>query len=80
MAFYALSSPKKAPQAKEVGVASPVMVQLGASGAAGIHLDAKKLAGFERVGHRITGNRLGRNGGVGYDFFHVAIDDATRLA
>jgi len=45
-----------------------------------LHLDIKKLARFERVGHRITGNRLGRNEDVGYDFFHVAIDDATRLA
>ena len=45
-----------------------------------LHLDIKKLARFQRVGHRITGNRLGRNEGVGYDFFHVAIDDATRLA
>jgi len=45
-----------------------------------VHLDIKKLARFERVGHRITGNRLGANAKVGYDFFHVAIDDATRLA
>ena len=45
-----------------------------------LHLDVKKLARFERVGHRITGNRLGASEGVGYDFFHVAIDDATRLA
>jgi transposase InsO family protein len=46
-----------------------------------LHLDIKKLARFERVGHRITGNRLGKSqGGAGYDFFHVAIDDATRLA
>ena len=45
-----------------------------------IHLDIKKLARFERVGDRITGNRLGASAKVGYDFFHVAIDDATRLA
>ena len=45
-----------------------------------IHLDVKKLARFQRVGHRITGNRLGASEGMGYDFFHVAIDDATRLA
>jgi len=45
-----------------------------------LHLDIKKLARFDRVGHRITGNRRGRNQSVGYDFFHVAIDDATRLA
>jgi len=45
-----------------------------------LHLDIKKLVRFDRVGHRITGNRRGRNQSVGYDFFHVAIDDATRLA
>jgi transposase InsO family protein len=45
-----------------------------------VHLDIKKLARFDRVGHRITGNRRGASEGVGYDFFHVAIDDATRLA
>jgi len=45
-----------------------------------VHLDIKKLARFERVGHRVTGNRRGGSQGVGYDFFHVAIDDATRLA
>ena len=45
-----------------------------------LHLDIKKLARFERVGHRITGDRRGKGEGAGYDFFHVAIDDATRLA
>ena len=45
-----------------------------------LHLDIKKLARFTHTGHRITGNRRGGNAGLGYDFFHVAIDDATRLA
>lgn len=46
-----------------------------------IHLDIKKLGRFERIGHRISGDRrLGRNRGAGWDFVHVAIDDATRLA
>jgi transposase InsO family protein len=45
-----------------------------------IHLDIKKLARFERVGHRITGDRRHASTGAGYDCFHVAIDDATRLA
>ena len=45
-----------------------------------LHLDIKKLARFSRVGHRITGDRHGASEGAGYDFFHVAIDDATRLA
>jgi len=36
---------------------------------------------FERVGHRITGDRRqGTSRGAGYEKVHVAIDDATRLA
>ena len=46
-----------------------------------IHVDTKQLARFERIGHRITGDRrLGRSPGAGYEKAHVAIDDATRLA
>jgi hypothetical protein len=46
-----------------------------------IHIDIKKLGRFERVGHRITGNRqLGESRGAGFEFVHVAIDDASRLA
>ena len=46
-----------------------------------IHLDIKKLGRFQRAGHRVTGQRRGcRNAGAGWDFVHVAIDDATRLA
>jgi hypothetical protein len=32
-----------------------------------LHLDIKKLARFEGVGHRITGNRRGRSRVMGYD-------------
>jgi transposase len=46
-----------------------------------IHVDTKQLARFERVGHRITGDRRqGCSRGVGYEKVHVAVDDATRLA
>jgi transposase InsO family protein len=46
-----------------------------------IHVDIKQLARFERVGHRITGDRRhGSTRGAGYEKVHVAIDDATRLA
>lgn len=45
-----------------------------------IHSDIKKLARFERIGRRITGNRRNPSTGAGYDCFHVAIDHATRLA
>lgn len=45
-----------------------------------LHLDIKKLARFDGVGHRITGDRRGASTGMGYDCLHVAIDDATRIA
>ena len=45
-----------------------------------LHLDIKRLPRFEGIGHRITGNRRGASEGLGYNFLHVAIDDATRLA
>jgi len=47
-----------------------------------IHIDIKKLGRFSRTGHRITGNRKGQSNtrGVGWEFVHVCIDDASRLA
>lgn len=47
-----------------------------------IHIDIKKLGRFERVGHRITGDRTGQSNsrGVGWEFVHVCIDDASRIA
>lgn len=45
-----------------------------------IHFDIKKLARFGCVGHRITGNRRQNSRGIGWEFVHVAIDDATRMA
>jgi len=44
-----------------------------------IHIDIKKLSRFERVGHRITGDRTGQSNsrGVGWEYVHVAIDDAS---
>jgi transposase InsO family protein len=56
-----------------------------------IHIDVKKLGRIQRgAGHRMTGRRHytprlmdaagRRRGTAGWDFVHVAIDDATRLA
>ena len=47
-----------------------------------IHIDIKKLGRFERVGHRITGDRHGQSNsrGIGWEFVHVCIDDASRIA
>jgi len=47
-----------------------------------IHLDIKKLGRFDRVGHRITGDRTGQSNsrGVGWEYVHIAVDDASRVA
>ena len=55
-----------------------------------IHIDIKKLGRFNRVGHRMTkdrtrqsssrGMRGGKSWGVGWEFVHVCIDDASRIA
>ena len=45
-----------------------------------VHLDVKPLGKIGVVGHRIHGDRRRCARGVGYEFVHVAIDDATRLA
>lgn len=45
-----------------------------------LHLDIKKLGRFWRPGHRVTGDRHGASDGAGWDFVHVAIDDASRVA
>ena len=45
-----------------------------------VHLDIKKLGKIRGVGHRITGQRQHRNRGIGWEFAHVAIDDASRVA
>jgi transposase InsO family protein len=48
-----------------------------------IHLDIKKLGRIGSVGHRITGRYPGainRHRGIGWEFVHVCIDDASRIA
>ena len=52
-----------------------------------IHLDIKKLGKIDGIGHRITGDRRGQSnrrssvkGGIGWEFVHVCIDDASRIA
>ena len=48
-----------------------------------IHIDVKKLGRIERgAGHRVTGQRGPgqRARGAGWEYCHVAIDDACRLA
>jgi transposase InsO family protein len=49
-----------------------------------IHIDVKKLGRIHRgAGHRMLGRGPGRHGGKGrsgWEFVHVCVDDATRLA
>jgi transposase InsO family protein len=54
-----------------------------------VHLDVKKLARISRrgAGHAVTGNRKSqfgvgpkRLGATGWEYVHVCVDDATRLA
>jgi transposase InsO family protein len=45
-----------------------------------LHLDVKKLGRITHIGHRIDGDRRHQPRGVGWDFVHVAIDDASRVA
>jgi transposase InsO family protein len=54
-----------------------------------VHIDVKKLGRICSAGHRVTGNRASqrktrregrRTGAAGWEFVHVCVDDATRLA
>lgn len=45
-----------------------------------LHLDIKKLGRFRKPGHSVTGDRQQSSDGAGWEFVHVAIDDASRIA
>jgi transposase InsO family protein len=54
-----------------------------------LHIDVKKLGRIRGAGHRVTGSRRSqrkttidgrRRGAAGWEFVHVCVDDATRLA
>lgn len=45
-----------------------------------LHLDTKKLGRIVRPGHRVTGDRRDTLEGAGWEFGHMAVDDASRLA
>jgi transposase InsO family protein len=54
-----------------------------------LHFDVKKLGRIERAGHRISGNRQSQHDRsswhdgkrlIGWEYVHVCVDDATRLA
>ena len=45
-----------------------------------LHVDIKPLGRIRGIGHRIHGDLTQRSRGAGYEYVHVAIDDATRVA
>ena len=77
-------------RAKDLDPAEPVVRYEREHPGELIHIDIKKLGRFEKVGHRITGDRTrqssargkrdGKTWGCGWEFVHVCIDDASRVA
>jgi transposase InsO family protein len=67
---------------KDIEPAEPVVRYEYSKPGGLIHLDIKRLGRFDRVGHRITGDRTGQSNsrGVGWEYVHVCIDDASRIA
>ena len=52
-----------------------------------IHIDIKKLGRIDGIGQRMTGDRSGqsnarsrKDGGKGWEYLHLAVDDHSRLA
>jgi transposase InsO family protein len=45
-----------------------------------LHIDTKKLGRIGRIGHRVHGDRSTRVRGIGWEYLHVCVDDASRLA
>jgi len=45
-----------------------------------VHVDVKKLGKIGRPGHRVNADRRTRTRGIGWEYVHVCVDDATRLA
>lgn len=45
-----------------------------------LHIDAKKFARIEGIGHAIHGDRSRKRRGVGWEVVFVCVDDCTRLA
>jgi transposase InsO family protein len=48
-----------------------------------LHIDVKKLGRIDQPGHRVLGRGPGRHAGKskhGWEYVHVCVDDATRLA
>jgi transposase InsO family protein len=71
----------KLSRAKDLEPAAPVIRYERENAGELIHIDIKKLGRFEAEGHRVTKDRqAGRSRGAGWEFVHVCIDDASRIA
>ena len=44
-----------------------------------LHVDVKRLGRFDQIGHRVTRRRSFGSGFQGWEFVHVATDDASRI-
>ena len=65
---------------KDLAPAAPIRRYERANPGELLHIDIKKLARFDKIGHRITGERAGQSRGGGWEFVHVGLDDASRIA
>jgi transposase InsO family protein len=45
-----------------------------------LHFDTKRLGKIKGIGHRIHGDRRTRSRGIGWEFVHVCVDDASRTS
>ena len=69
-------------RARDLDPPEPVVRYERATAGELLHLDIKKLGRFGQPGHRVLGDRSNRfrDRGIGWEYVHVAIDDASRLA
>jgi transposase InsO family protein len=65
---------------KDLAPAAPIRRYQRANPGELLHIDIKKLGRFDQVGHRITGERARQSRGAGWEFVHVGLDDASRIA
>jgi transposase InsO family protein len=70
----------KLSRARDLEPAEPVVRYERKTAGELIHLDIKKLGRFGAEGHRVTADRRSRSRHVGWEFVHVCIDDASRVA
>ena len=67
---------------KDIEPAEPVRRYQYDDPGALIHIDIKTLGRFDKAGHRVTGDRRRQSNsrGVGWEYVHVCVDDASRIA